>query len=646
MIGNIETDNKGVPITPQSTYRPTPEVAKLTAKIKQDFSTGYDNLHRPYEEFSHRNVVEEMSAGQRIFNTYVPPRSDDPDESWRAQTVRPLSRNKMISIAAHVTANLIYPNVFAQNNKDEEDAMAAQVMSDILEWVQERADYDRVFLFAVISMLYNPAVVVDVQYVQAFTKARKLAKEGASTVEVLDELNSGIKIGIVPVDELLIANVREFDIQKQRFLIRRRFIDYDEAKSLHGKHENFQYVTPGVKCVYSDADGAFYDIKDTDNPTLIEECIYYNRREDVEVPFINGIYMGKSNINENYIRHRRSILVDDEIATIPVYKFAKSGYEPIDEMRFFYYKSAAAKLGPDQDLIDTLYNMIIDGTFLSVMPPVNVFGSEKQDASVVFPGAINYFAKEAKTEVMDTGRNLAAGMNTLQMIEGSMSQSSQDDTRMGMPTGSGRTAFEISRMEQNAQVQLGLFGKMIGFLVRDLGQLIIDDIVLHLTVAELNEITAGEIRLKYNSFLIKEKSEKGKKIKKKIEFTDELMGEVDLKSKQLSLMKREKDNERIFLVNPYEFARLRFMISVNANAAITKSPFNEKVLNLEAYDRLIQSPFVDQQSVTRDFLVATFAEGETEKYMSKQQAQVPLGGHQPVPEAVSGAGNPLEELAI
>jgi len=649
MIGTIDLDKKGNPVAPKSAYQPSQEVAELTAKIKQDYNIGYNNLHKPYEEFSHRSVIEEMSAGQRIFNSYIPPRSEDPDESWRAQTVRPLNRNKMISIAAHVTANLIYPTIFAQNDKDEEDAQAARVMEDIVEWVTERADYDRVFLFAVISMLSNPIAIADVSYVKAVIKARQMTGEGATTKEVLDELNSGIKIGLVPADELLIANVREFHIQKQRFLIRRRYIDYDEAKSLYGEHENFEYVTPGVKSVYSSSDGAFYDLKDDDNPTLVEEAVYYNRREDLEIPFINGIYHGKKKIEDNTMKHRRTVLLPDgEVATIPVYKFAKSGYEPIDEMRFFYYKSAASKLGPDQDLVDTLYNMVIDGTFLSVMPPVNVFGSEEQDASVVYPGAVNYFGKESKAEVMNLGQNVNVGMNTLNMVERSMSQSSQDDTRVGMSAPGSQTAFEISRMEQNAAIQLGLFGKMIGFFVKDLANLIVDDIVMHLTIAQMNEVIGGEVRMKYNTFLIQEKSEGGKKLKKRIQFTDEIMGEVDVAKKQLELLKKEKDNERILLVNPYEFARLRFLIQVDASAKIGKTPYGQKALNLEAYDRMISNPIIDQQAVTRDFLVETFAEGETEKYMAK----APMPGMAPAapqgaptgPVGAEPEGNPLAEL--
>lgn len=642
MIGEIPTNNKGEPIGVKSAYTPSSEVSDLISKIKQDYSIGYNNMHRPYEEFSDRSVLQEMSAGQRIWNSYLPPRSSDPDEAWRAQTVRPTSRNKMISIAAHVTASLIYPTIFAQNDKDEEDKMAAKVMADIVQWVTDQAKYDRVFLFSVISMLINPAAVVEVSFVEAMIKARRMADEGEKVREVLDQLNSGIRLGIVPVDELLIANMREFDIQKQRFLIRRRFIDYDEAKSLYGDHKDFERVIPGIRTLYSDVDNSFYDIVDRENPTLVEEAIYFNRREDVEIPFVNGMYFGKDDLSQNYMKHRRVVLVEGEdIATIPVYKFAKSGYEPIDEMRFFYYKSAAAKLGPDQDLIDTLYNLIVDGAFLATISPVNIFGSEEQDASVVYPGAVNYFSKDAKAEVMKTGQGIGASMQALSMVEQTMSQSSQDDTRQGVSAQGNQTAFEISRMEQNAQIQLGLFGKMIGFLVEDLTYLIIDDIINHLTTAQQNEVLGGEFAMKYNSFLIRDKDGKGKR---KIEFTDEIMGEFDLKSKQKALLKRETEDTRILLVNPYQFARMQYLIQVKANAVVGRSEYTKKVMNLEAYDRMITNPSLDPAAVTKDFLLSTFAEGEEEKYMAKQgmMPQQSSQGGSPSPQGTPQApgGNP------
>jgi hypothetical protein len=50
-----------------------------------------------------------------------------------------------------------------------------------------------------------------------------------------------------------------------------------------------------------------------------------------------------------------------------------------------------------------------------------------------------------------------------------------------------------------------------------------------------------------------------------------------------------------------------------------------KAFNLEAYDRLIESPYVDQKAVTQDFLIDTFAKGRADRYMLKNNSIMPLG---------------------
>ena len=61
----------------------------------------------------------------------------------------------------------------------------------------------------------------------------------------------------------------------------------------------------------------------------------------------------------------------------------------------------------------------------------------------------------------------------------------------------------------------------------------------------------------------------------------------------------------------------------------------EKALNLEAYDRMIQNPVLDQQAVTRDFLVEVYKPGEGDKYISKGQP----GGMPGMPQPQNGAMN-------
>jgi len=328
MIGTDYRNSKGEIVEDKaavSLFQPSDDVKKLTSSVRDDYSVGNNNLHKPYEEFNDRSLIIIMNDNQRAFNAYIPPADGDPDNAWRASTVRPLTRNKIISIAAHVTVSILVPDVFAQNDQDEEDKEAADVMKDLIEWTINNSDYEESFLFGVISALVNPVVIMKAEYAEIMQTIKvKLASGEIAFKEVLDEVLSGFQTLIVPPDEFLIANVYEYKLQRQRFVIRRRFIEFDEARVTWSSHENFNYVTPGIRVFYSDQEGLFYEQRDTSlSDSQVEEVIYYNRIEDAEIPFVNGIYMGDDNTEANMINHR-------DAKGSPKYPFAKSGYEPID----------------------------------------------------------------------------------------------------------------------------------------------------------------------------------------------------------------------------------------------------------------------------------------------------------------------------
>lgn len=624
MIGEALTDENGNVISMPSLYMPPKNVREFILKVKQDYETGDRILHHSYEEFNDRSVFQVYSDDQRTFNSYIPERSDDPDESWKSNAIRPITRNKIVSIAAHITAKILYPGVTAQNKEDAEDKQAANVMRDLIKWNIDNSDYEMSFLFGVITALYSPALYLKAEFNEVLMDIRERNKNGEIDIrQAVDEVLSGFNTLIVPVDEMMINNAYEYNIQRQKCLIRRRYIDFDEGEALYGHISNFKdFVQPRIQVFYSEEHDTFYQQKDEELQTLVEEVTYYNRREDVEVIFVNGIPMTDI---DNKMSHRRvSVDINGQPITIPIYPFAKTGYEPIDEKRFFFYKSAVSKLGPDQELVNTLYQMIMDGTFLSIFPPQNVFGDEAVGSSVVIPGATNYFGKSTTITPYKLGSDLQAGYQALTTAERSITESSQDDLRGGTGSQVERTAFETARIEQNAKTQLGLFGKMIGRIVKDFGQLMVDDIIMHQTVGEVEEITAGQVRLGYRSFLLSDDIENGKKVSKRIIFTDESIGLKVTKKEALNrsfkIMDKEggrDSNTRIFKVNPMKFRMNKYMLSINPDDLMPKNELLEKAMNLEAYDRGITNPVSDIEAVTKDFLWETYAKGESDKYMKK-----------------------------
>lgn len=623
----LQRDRKGLITANKSPYKPSEKEQDRISMILRDFTSSQDIMNKTYREFNDLSLIDRQSKDQRSFNAWQEHPSENPDEAWKSNAVRPITRNKIISTAAHVAGTMIFPKIFAQNENDDQDKDAETVMRDLMEWRADQANYERTYLFSIIAALVNPAVIVHTEYRETFRNIKKKQIDGTLKKEtVLDDLFSGFQDTLVPVDEMFIENIYENNIQKQGYLIWRRFLSFESAEAKYGDNPTFrEHVRPGVQIMFDDAEATFYEQYDKDlEDRLVEEVIYYNRSQDLQLVVINGVLL--SDPDEPNPREDK------------MYPFAKTGYELIDEGKFFYYRSLANKTSVDEDLVNILYRMVMDGTFLEIMPPTAVFGDEDIDASVIAPGMVTPFDSETKLQTISTGANLTAGFNALNKAEASLSESSSDPLQSGQATAGTQTAFEISRLEQNARTILGLFGQMAGFLVKDLGQLFVSDIIQYMTVGEVSELTG---MMKFRNFVLPDKDVDGKKKTRKIEFDMDLPAEVteeDELDQSFKIMGQEgglESENSLLKVNPTLFRKMKFKTKVSPDIITPPSDAVKKAFNLEEYDRAIANPLVDQEAVTRDLLLGSYeaTKDDPEKYLKKQEEMAPkmgaLTGKQP-----------------
>ena len=631
LIVEPKIDKKGNIQDQVAMYDPDARTRERLQDIKREYQIADTIRNNGYEEFNGKSLIEQQDKNQKSFNNFIGQGSDNPDEDWHANTRRPVTRNKVISIAAHITSAIIEPKVFAQNENDEEDEDAANTMEDIMKWSLEQSDYPRKFVNAVIAALVNPGVFIYEGFADVKRKIKEITSKGTWTdKEVQDEVFSGFQNLLVPLDELYIGDVYEPDVQKQPFMIWRRVIDYTNAKIKYEGNEKFKkYVRPGLRVFYDDANDTFYESYDDNlEGRLVEEIIYYNRYADLELRLVNGVMMDDPD---------RPLQRKDKC-----YPFAFSGYEPYDEGRFFYRKSLVEKMESDQDVIDRLYNMVLDGTFLSIMPPLVTLGEDEISTDVIMPGRITSMGADNVVQPINIGANLNAGMAALEKVESSLSESSQDPLQSGQAMRGSQTAFEIARLEENARKMLGLFGKMIAFLVKDFGQLRLVTIVQHLTVGDAIQ-TQGKVNtLKFRKILISDSMADGKKVTKRIEFDNEDVDEYELLDREEypdgNKKKAPNENLRIIKVNPKLFRQLKYLVKIEPDFETMTSTNAKKALNIEAYDRLIQNPMAEQEAVLRDFLLGNYKKGEEDKYIKKPQAMPGM------PQEGGEQGNLIKQL--
>jgi len=641
MIANIVTGTDGDPVdgngkklTPSS-YNPSEDVKKLFARVQKDYSIAWRLQHRSFDEFDGVSLLQRARLDQQTFAAYVGAVIEPISKQWRWKGRKNTSRNKIIGILAHMISGMLFPYAQAYNENNEEDEMTAKVMRILVEDYLKKADYEIKFLYMVTSALVNPAVLVEVEYVEAMQRIKEKVSNGKFKVtEAVDMLLSGIGINIIPIDQLLLADFYTQDIQKQPNISRVRRISYDEAREIYARKyfvdgkDQFDFVQAGMTRILlaGNENQTLFDVEWTEaDQNYVQELTLYYRPEDLEVTFVGGVFMGNDDdvYNSNPFKHRRMSLLGDEWKTIPVYPFAKSGFEPMDPAgRFTYFKSAAFKEFWDDAGLNRMHQLAYDGTYLDVIKPMFLTGVTKIDQTVMVPGATIAMPVGANALPYSLGPNLIAAMTMMRSEQQDLSESTQDVLQSGIAQ-KGVTATASLKAEQNAKVIMQVFAVMTADLVRQVGELVMDDILLHTTVGEIDATIPEALKMNYRTVLAKG-TEKGKDITNKIEFDTSLMG-IDISKKKANDLEwdmyeqagGEKAKQVWYRVNPYKFARTKFSLYIDPDMIISRSMGTDQLRKERAFNLLTDprvAPFVNQEAVIDKFVLEEYSDGNPDEF--------------------------------
>lgn len=614
MIGDIYKKNT------VSAYQPSKEVADITNIVRKDYEVGHNILNKSYVELNNRSILEDRDRGQLTFNAFVDESIEDPATAWQWRGTRSKARNKAIQMHAHLTAGYIIPMFMAQDDDDEEDRDFADLMRDSVEWMVVNSNYRPSFFSVSMGMLVNPVTYLNPNYNEVFQKIKVKNDSGEyTTQEILDEVLSGFQANVLSCDQVLISNAYEQNVQRHRFNITRNYIEYGEAYSKYHKHEHWQFVSPGVKSLYNPDDGLFYDIKDDDHPFLVEEVIYKNRRDDTEIAFVNGIYFGDDNVEFNPIKHR-----DNRGA--PKYNVVPYGYQRINE-HFFFYKSLMNAQYWDNLLLDEMYKLGMNRAFLDVNMPIGVTGLDKIDSDIVFPSSVTAISDpDAKVFPILPAANMGNLFNGMDIIERSMDESSVNATSGGQLPDPNMKATAILEAKQSAATLLQGLGQTLAESTVQIGNLMSDIVLNHITVPQVEEIAGGaNVKLKYKTLLLNNKTVNGKEMSRVLRFDDALLGremsEEEKEKRSLELLKESgypKTEREIYLINPLLFSRRKYLARVEPQRMFPENEEYRQSLLMSVYNLFQANPYVELQSLTRKTLHAFFR-SETDDIMKDEE---------------------------
>lgn len=634
MIGYVDKKQHSV-----SSYQPSKEIVELTAAVKNDYDEGVRILNKPYTELNNRSVIEDENRGQMMFNAYVDESVEDPREAWKWRGTRSMARNKGVAMHANLTANYLMPLFIAQNNDDEIDRGMSEVMNDVIEWMLQptNSNYQSSFVQIVFGMETNPVTFLGAEYCEVFQKIKKRQEDGSyKTEEIMDEVLSGFQAPIWSSSQILISNAYERNIQKQRCLIKRRYVEKSELEAKYRDDPNWIYVQEGIRSIYSEDDGLFYDIKDDDDYSrLVAEETYLSRREDCEVTFVNGICMGGDEAKDQPIKHR-------DHRDAPKYNVIPFGFSRIGE-HFFYFKSMMNALGWDNMLYDAMSEIVMNRALLETEMPIAVSGSDKIDSDVIFPNAVVAFEdKDTKVQPLLPQSNMAAGFNALRETEKSITEGSVSETLSGQLPEASQKAFTVDQAQKNAKKLIGSIGKSLAESVIHYGDLMKDIVINHVTAPQIEELVGGKLKLKYKSFALGEKVTGGRMMDRLIMFDDALIGaEMNAEEKReasLDLLEKSgypKKKKSIYRVNPELFRKFRYLCKVDVEVMFSKTQEFMQSLLLQIRREFAGDPFIDQEKLDRKVIYALLrSEGDE---LMKEPAEM----NQAQPTLPTAPGQPL-----
>ena len=615
MIGNFQ-GNKVI-----SRYQPNKEVADFTALVQKDYAIGDEILNKAWVELNDRSVIDDKDRGQKTFNAFVDENIENPAEKWKWIGTRSKARNKAIAMHAQITAGYIIPMFMAQNEDGEEDQDFADFMRDIIEWMIHNSDYKSSFLAIVMGMLMNPINYLGAEFREIYQTIKEKTDKGYIKKEVLDEVLSGFNAPVYSADQLLIANAYEPNIQRQRFIIKKRFIDYEEARALYGDHDNWDFVLMGHRTLYNKSDGMFYDNKDDFHQLLVEECIYLNRSEDVEVPFVAGIYLGDKSVKDNPIRHR-----DNQ--NRPKYNVVPFGYQRVNE-HFFFYKSLMNSMYWDNMLLDAQYQLGMNRMFLDTNMPIAISGEDKIDSEVVFPSSVISFKdKDTKVSPILPQANLENVFASMRATEASMEESSVSNQTAGQLGDPNQKATALLLAEQNAKKMLQGVGKTIAESVVQYGNLMADIAVNYLSIPEVGEIIGDQSQIKYRTFILNNQTVSGRQVSKVLKFDKNLLGkemtDKDRKReniKMLSDIKYPNNKQHLIRINPELFAMRKYFSRVEPELLFPKNEEYIQAVATQMYNMLRNDELVEPEKLVRE-VVHSFYRGRSDEFISKQTTDV------------------------
>lgn len=478
-------------------YNPSPKDKATITKVYSEFERMRTVRNDRYKFFNDRSLKDFIDDSQLRLNGFVPDRASQGKEPWQSNIFHPVTRNKFRAMLASVALETPQIRITAQNERNEMSVKRADIMKNLVKYSYAQENKEERLLFEAWEAAEKGTVIVYDGYLKTKAK-RKIIKSYDPTTGEIETEEEEVETDnrcvdfIVPLMNLYVRDIYTFDIQDQPALIWVDRVEKDAFDREFGKYKKAKNVRTSAQLTDPN-EGDTYFVEQWSDRTgrddMVEVIRYYNKGEDEFVIIANGVLIFESPL----------ILGK----TKKFYPFAKTVFEPFAS-DFFYGNSLPNTLMGEQDVINSLYNMALDKTYRSMVPPLIIGMTNKDD----FDLEDTNVSSDTKIYVQDinqirempiSGLN-QSDLRMIEIVSRGLDLSSTDSNQQGIAN-RGVTAREVVIANENAKKLKGVIYLFLTSLWIQKIKLRMMNIMIYYTTPKVDKAT-GKGK-EFGSFVVK-----------------------------------------------------------------------------------------------------------------------------------------------
>ena len=480
--------------TDGNVYTPNRRERRELNFVYKEVQEMVDEKNRTWRQFNDRTLFGFIDDSEKRVQGYVPDRESQGKEEWQSNVFSQDTRNKLKGVIAGISSQLPETKLKAVGTKGGDiDMMRAEVMKELIRFSRMKHNPQLDAFWQAWQVATQGTIIVydgylKTRYKRKFIKSYDL-ESGRIDFETREvTVNDEAIDHIVPLQELFIKNFQIYDIQDQPAIAWIRYMNKQDTKMEFGKYKNWDKVlTKGESGEFKGDTETFMD--QVFNRTAEDEyevIKYYNRFLDKYVIVINGVLL----LAAPMLWGRAD----------KVYPFAKSIFEPFVNKKFFYGNSLPNANMDIQDVINALWNMMLDKTNRSLNKYI-ISSVKNKDLLELEEERVGFDTTVYVEDVAQVKEFPAEGVNQseagmLKIASQKFDMATIDPTQQGF-AGRGVTAREIVIANENAKKIMGLFFTFMEDLWVQKDKLRILTILQNYTLPKVEEVVGEDGSVTY-----------------------------------------------------------------------------------------------------------------------------------------------------